>query len=145
MHHTLFHPRTHVGPFPDGDFYRLRNAADVHAALAVRDDVFTLSGHLHLPTTAARDGVRETVAPSTSSFPPAGLLIDAGPTGSTVRLAPLAGGRGMAEAYVRAAAGNAHGQGVAAYADRGLLSGLPQVDERADVVGTGVPGTVRWR
>jgi 3',5'-cyclic AMP phosphodiesterase CpdA len=145
MHHTLFHPRAHVGPFPDGDFYRLRNADDVHAALAVRDDVVALSGHLHLPTTAARGGVREIVAPATSSFPPAGLLIDAGPTGTTIRLVPLAGGRGMAEAYVRAAAGNAHGQGVAAYADRGVLSEFPQVDERADVVGANVPGAVRWR
>jgi 3',5'-cyclic AMP phosphodiesterase CpdA len=144
-HHTLFHPRDHVGPFPDGDFYRLRNAEAVHEVLAGRDDVLVLSGHLHLPTTTARGGVREMVAPATSSFPPAGFVVEAGPTGTTVRLAPLAGERGMAEAYVRADAGNAHGQGIAAYADRGLLSALPQVDERDEVVGADVPGALRWR
>jgi 3',5'-cyclic AMP phosphodiesterase CpdA len=145
MHHTLFHPRDHVGPFPDGDFYRLRNADALHEAFAARGDVLALSGHLHLPTTAARDGVREVVAPAACSFPPAGLLVEAGPTGTTVRLVPLAGPRGMAEAYVRADAGNAHGQGITAYADRGLLSELPAVDERVDAVGTDVPGALRWR
>jgi 3',5'-cyclic AMP phosphodiesterase CpdA len=144
-HHTLFHPRDHVGPFPDGDFYQLRNAGALRETLAGRGGVLALSGHLHLPTTTARDGVREVVAPSTCSFPPAGLLVDCGPGGTTVRLVPLAGARGMAEAYVRADAGNAHGQGVAAYADRGLLSDLPQVDERVDTVGADVPGGLRWR
>jgi 3',5'-cyclic AMP phosphodiesterase CpdA len=144
-HHTLFHPRDHVGPFPDGDFYRLRNAQHAHEELAERGGVLVLSGHLHLPTTTARGGVREIVAPATCSFPPAGLLIDSGPTGTTVRLVPLAGRQGMAEAYIRADAGNAHGQGVAAYADRGLLSGFPHVDERVDVVGAGVPEALRWR
>jgi 3',5'-cyclic AMP phosphodiesterase CpdA len=144
-HHALFHPRDHVGPFPDGDFYQLRNAGPVRETLADRSGVLALAGHLHLPSTTARDGVREILAPSTCSFPPAGLLVEAGPEGTTVRLVPLAAGRGMAEAYVRASAGDAHGQGVAAYADEGLLADLPQADERADVVGTDVPGAVRWR
>ncbi|WP_152040441.1 metallophosphoesterase family protein [Salinigranum salinum] len=144
-HHTLFHPRDHVGPFPDGDFYQLRNAGALREILAAHGGVLALSGHLHLPTTTARDGVREVVAPSTCSFPPAGLLVDCGPDGTTIRLVPLTGARGMAEAYVRADAGNAHGQGVAAYADQGLLSDLPQVDERVDAVGADVPGGLRWR
>jgi 3',5'-cyclic AMP phosphodiesterase CpdA len=145
MHHLLFHPRDHVGSFPDGDFYQLRNHDPVRAVLAARDDVLALSGHLHLPTTTVRDGVRELVAPSTCSFPPAGLLLEAGPQGTTVRFVPLAGGKGMAEAYVRADAGNAHGQGIAAHADDGLLTTLPRVDERVDVVGADVPGALRWR
>lgn len=144
-HHTLFHPREHVGPFPDGDFYQVRNARVVREVLADRGDVLALSGHLHLPTTTARDGVREIVAPATCSFPPAGLSIEAGPNGTTVRLVPLAGRQGMAEAYVRADAGNAHGQGIAAYADRGVVSEFPQVDERTEAVGADVPGALRWR
>jgi hypothetical protein len=145
MHHLLFHPRDHCGSFPDSDFYRLRNHDSLREALTARGDVLTLSGHIHLPLTTARDGVREVVAPSVCSFPPAGLLLEAGPRGTTVRLVPLAGTQGMAEAYVRANAGNAHGQGIAAHADEGLLTDLPQVDERVDVVGADVPGAVRWR
>ncbi|WP_142856268.1 metallophosphoesterase family protein [Salinigranum halophilum] len=147
MHHPLFHPRDHVGSFPESDFYQLRNHATLHTLLADRGDVLTLAGHVHLPSTAARDGVRELAAPSTCSFPPAGLLFEAGPAGTTVRLVPLAEGAGMAEAYVRAAAGNAHGQGIAAHADDGLVTDLPQADERVDtdVVGADVPGALRWR
>ncbi|AUV81292.1 serine/threonine protein phosphatase [Salinigranum rubrum] len=145
MHHMLFHPRDHVGSFPDGDFYRLRNHAPLREALTDRGDVLTLSGHIHLPSTTARDGVRELVAPSTCSFPPSGLLLESGPQGTTVRLVPLAGGQGMTEAYIRADAGNAHGQGIAAHADDGLFTVLPQVDERVDVVGADVPGALRWR
>lgn len=148
LHHPLFHPRRHVGPFPNGDFYRLRNAEALFDVLARRDDVLTLAGHLHLPTATVRDGVRELVAPSTCSFPPAGLLVESGPAGTTVRLVPLAGTRGMAEAYVRAAAGDAHGQGIASYVDDGLLTRLPQVDEtdeREAPVGSDVSEAVQWR
>jgi predicted phosphodiesterase len=145
LHHLLSHPRHHVGRFPDGDFYRVRNHAPLRAALSTRDDVLTLSGHLHLPTATTRDGVRELVAPSTCSFPPAGLVLEAGPTGTTVRLVPLASRHGTTEAYIRAEAGNAHGQGIAAHADDGLFTDLPVVDERVDVVGADVPGALRWR
>lgn len=145
LHHPLFHPRRHIGPFPNGDFYRLRNAEALFDVLSRRDDVLTLAGHLHLPTTTAKDGVRELIAPSTCSLPPAGLLVEAGPGGTTVRLVPLAGRRGTAEAYIRAAAGDAHGQGVASYVEDGLLQRLPQVDERKAAVGGDVSDAIQWR
>jgi hypothetical protein len=66
-------------------------------------------------------------------------------------MVPLAGPNGMAEAHLLARNGNAHGQSVAAHADRGVLADFPLVDEcewateaRADV-GVDVPGAVRWR
>jgi predicted phosphodiesterase len=128
LHHNLTHARRHTGPFPDADFHRVNGAPSLRSLLADHDVPLVLSGHLHWPATAAVDGVRELLAPATCSFPQAALVLDVGPDGTVVRMVPLADGTGTAEAYVRAAAGNAHGQGVAAYADRGVLSTLPFVD-----------------
>jgi hypothetical protein len=148
LHHNLFHPRQHTGQFPDGDFYQLRNADELAAVLAAHDVPLVLSGHIHWPATAVFDGVRELIAPATCSFPQAFFLLDIDREGTTVRLVPLAGPKGIAEAYTLARNGAAHGQGVATHADRGLLSSLPLVDERAPTnrpVGVDVPGAVRWR
>ncbi|ELZ85541.1 putative phosphohydrolase [Haloferax elongans ATCC BAA-1513] len=148
LHHNLFHPRQHTGQFPDADFYQLRNADELTGILADHGVPLAFSGHIHWPATAVRDGVRELIAPATSSFPQSFLLVEVDREGTTVRLVPLAGPKGMAEAYTLASSGNAHGQGIAAHADRGLLSSLPLVDERTPpnrVVGADVPGAVRWR
>lgn len=148
LHHNLFHPRQHTGQFPDGDFYQLRNASALTEILATHGVPLVLSGHIHWPATAVRDGVREIIAPATCSFPQSFLLVDIDRMGTTIRLVPLAGPKGIAEAYTLASRGAAHGQGIAAHADRGLLSSLPLVDERTPPnrpVGSDVPGAVRWR
>jgi 3',5'-cyclic AMP phosphodiesterase CpdA len=131
LHHNLTHPRRHTGPFPDADFYRANGADGLAAALSEHDVPLVLSGHLHWPGVARAGGGRELLAPATCSFPQAALTVETGPDGTVVRLVPLSDGPGMAEAYVRAAAGNAHGQALAAYADRGRLADLPLVDEPA--------------
>ena len=148
LHHNIFHPRRHTGQFPEGDFYQLRNADALVETLAAHDVPLALSGHIHWPATTVRDGVREVIAPATCSFPQSFFLVDIDRTGTVIRLVPLAGPTGTAEAYTLARTGAAHGQGVAAHADRGTLSSFPVVDERATVrssVGSDVPGGVRWR
>lgn len=151
MHHNVFHPREHTGQFADGDFYQLRDADRMVETLSRGGASLVLSGHIHWPATARRDGVREVIAPATCSFPQAALLMDVGPLGTEIRMVPLAGPNGMAEAHLLARNGNAHGQSIAAHADRGVLADFPLVDEcewatdaRADV-GADVPGAVRWR
>lgn len=148
LHHNLFHPREHSGQFPDGDFYQLRNSDTLHEILAAHDVPLVLSGHIHWPATTVRDGVREVIAPATCSFPQSVFVADIDRAGTTIRLVPLAGPKGIAEAYTLARNGAAHGQGIAAHADRGVLSSFPLVDERTAVhppVGSDVPGGVRWR
>jgi predicted phosphodiesterase len=133
LHHTLLHPRRHVGGFPDGDFYQLEDADALRSLLAEHGAGLVLSGHLHWPATASADGVREVVAPAVCSFPQAGLVLDVGPSGTEIRLLPLAGPTGVAEAYSHARSGSAHGQGIAAHADRGYLASFPLVDEQSTV------------
>ncbi|ELZ91620.1 putative phosphohydrolase [Haloferax mucosum ATCC BAA-1512] len=148
LHHNLYHPRQHTGQFPDGDFYQLRNADELREILASHGVPLVFSGHIHWPATAVRDGVREITAPATCSFPQSFLLVEIDRSGTTIRLVPLAGPKGMAEAYTLASSGSAHGQGIAAHADRGLLSTLPLVDERtppSQSVGGNVSEAVRWR
>jgi predicted MPP superfamily phosphohydrolase len=153
LHHNVFHPREHTGQFAEGDFYQLRNADEVAATLSQHDVPLVLSGHIHWPATARRRGVRELIAPATCSFPQAMLVVDIGPFGTDVRMVPLAGPKGTAESYMLVRDGNAHGQSIAAHAERGALTDLPMVDERRTErrdetergVGADVPGTVRWR
>jgi predicted phosphodiesterase len=132
LHHTLLHPRRHVGGFPDGDFYQTGNADALRSLLAAHGARLVLSGHLHWPATARADGVREVVAPAVCSFPQAGMVVDVGPGGTEIRLVPLAGPAGVAEAYSHARSGSAHGQGIATHADRGYLASFPLVDESAE-------------
>ncbi|WP_363465678.1 metallophosphoesterase family protein [Halogeometricum borinquense] len=150
-HHNVFHPREHTGQFADEDFYQLRNADEVVETLSSGGESLVLSGHIHWPATARQGGVREIIAPATCSFPQAAMLLDVGPLGTEVRMVPLAGPNGVAEAYSLAQTGNAHGQSIVSHADRGVLADFPLVDEFewtantcADVAAD-VPGAVRWR
>ncbi len=134
LHHNLLHARLHTGQFPDADCYRLRNADALRGILAAHDVPLVLSGHIHWPAVAARDGVREVISPAACSFPQAAMLVDIEPSGTTVRLLPLAGRRGSAEAYIRARTGGAHGQGIAEHAERGYLRTLPRRTEQQPAV-----------
>jgi hypothetical protein len=75
------------------------------------------------------------------------LLLDVTPWGTTVRLVPVAGRRGMTEAYDLACEGSDHSRTLAAQADAGYFAGLPLVDERTSTarVGGEVPRSLRWR
>lgn len=147
LHHNLVHAHRHTGQFPDADFYQLQNADALRAVLSRHGVPLVLSGHLHWPAAAERDGVREVLAPATCSFPQAVLLFDVTPTGTTVRLVPIADRQGVAEAYTYARTGSAHGQGIAEHADRGYFGDLPAFVEQPPSVpqSTDVPSSVRWR
>jgi 3',5'-cyclic AMP phosphodiesterase CpdA len=127
LHHNLTHADEHTGTFPKAHEYHLRNDDELSRLLARHGDALVCSGHLHWPAVGRRGRTRELLAPAVCSFPQAAALLDVGPGGTTVRFVPLSGARGMAEAYTLAAAGNAHGQAIAAHADDGF--DLPLVDE----------------
>lgn len=147
MHHNLFSPRRHSHYFVRDEAACVRNGETLEAVLRRGGAGLVLSGHLHWPATTARDGLRELVAPATCSFPPAMLLLDVTPWGTTVRLVPVAGRRGLTEAYDLACEGTAHSRTLAAQAEAGYFDGLPLVDERTSTarVGGDVPRSLRWR
>lgn len=60
-----------------------------------------LTGHLHVPSIAEIDGLREVNAPATSTFPPAYLVLEIGPSGTVVRYVPLGDAAEMRTAYDR--------------------------------------------
>lgn len=60
-----------------------------------------LTGHLHIPSIAEIDGLREVNAPATSTFPPAYLVLEIGPSGTVVRYVPLGDVGEMRTAYDR--------------------------------------------
>jgi 3',5'-cyclic AMP phosphodiesterase CpdA len=129
LHHNLTRADEHTGEFPEADQYHLRNDDELAAVLDRHGGALVCSGHIHWPAVGRRGPSRELLAPATCSFPQAALLLDVGPTGTTVRFLPLSRAKGVAEAYTLAAAGNAHGQAIAAYADDGF--DFPLVDESA--------------
>jgi DNA repair exonuclease SbcCD nuclease subunit len=88
-----------------------------------------LTGHLHNPGIATTGSLHEIAGPASGSFPQAYLLIDIGPSGTTVRYVPLAGEDGMSEAHTARAT---DGETSAAYAGFGAiqLARMPLVTER---------------
>lgn len=58
--------------------------------LAAHDAPLVLTGHLHMPSTAQEQGVREVMVPTTCSFPQSYLLVEVGPAGTEIRLVPVA-------------------------------------------------------
>jgi metallophosphoesterase superfamily enzyme len=145
MHHNLFSTARHTHTRSGGR--RVANAASLARVLRTGGAPLVLSGHLHWPSTTVRDGVREVVAPSTCSFPPAVLLLDVTPWGTTVRVRSIAGRRGLCEAYDLARRGNRHSRRLAARADAGYFETLPVVNERPGTshVVDDVPASLRWR
>jgi 3',5'-cyclic AMP phosphodiesterase CpdA len=139
LHHGVSHPREHTGRFPDADFYQVRDADPLREVLAAGGADLVVSGHIHWPATARVDGLREVVAPSVCSFPPSYLLVDVTPTGTTVRLVPLADRVGMIEAYAHARDGAAHGRGIARWADATLGDDLLVAAERVGATRYRVP------
>lgn len=63
--------------------------------LARHDAPLLLTGHLHMPSAALHDGVRELMMPTTCSFPQGYCLVDVGPEGTEVRFVPVTDFEGM--------------------------------------------------
>ena len=73
----------------------LRNGESVMTTLTAAGVPLALTGHIHLPGIAARDGtgnapVSEVTAPSICTFPQAYLVVDIDSRGTTVRYVPTA-------------------------------------------------------
>jgi len=67
------------------------NSDALVSALTENGVDIVFSGHIHMPATATTRGVQEVVAPATSSFPLAYLVVDVGPQGTIIKQVPLAG------------------------------------------------------
>lgn len=105
---------------------------NAEALVAIMDDhdaPLHVSGHLHVPAVARSGNVRELVAPSLCSFPQAYLLVTIDETGTTVRLAPVAGPAEVVESYMLAQDDSAHSQAVVELVAEQLRA-LPLADER---------------
>lgn len=69
--------------------------------LLEHDVQLVLTGHLHIPSIAEIDSLREVNAPATSTFPPAYLVLEVGPDGTVVRYVPLGDVEEIRMAYDR--------------------------------------------
>lgn len=79
----------------------LGNARPLIDTLREHDVPLVLTGHLHIPSIADTDGVREVNAPATSTFPPAYLVLEIGPSGTDVRYVPLGDSTEVRTAFTR--------------------------------------------
>ncbi|PSP55135.1 metallophosphoesterase [Halobacteriales archaeon QS_1_67_19] len=98
-------------------------------SLVADHDALHVSGHVHLPAMTRYRGANGLICPALSSFPQAYALAEIGPTGTTVRLVPVADERGLAEAYELA---QNHSNRSATVVDlvANQLADLPLIDER---------------
>lgn len=62
-----------------------------------------VTGHFHLPMTGVDNGVREIATPTTCSFPQSYLMFTITPSGTEIRLVPIADPDGLALAHDRRA------------------------------------------
>lgn len=87
------------GPMPPTEEWSffISNAEAFLEVLESHDVELVLTGHLHVPAIGRAKSIREITVPSTGSYPNASLLLDIGPTGTTVRYVPLVGPAGSAE------------------------------------------------
>jgi Icc protein len=88
-----------------------------------------LTGHLHMPSTAKEDGVREVMAPTTCSFPQAYLLLQIGPDGTTVRHVPCTDQTGLRYSFSERSTDSVTSRGLTAMAAV-RCADFPLVDER---------------
>lgn len=79
--------------------FTLRNREAVGSLLARHDVPLVISGHHHVPAIARPAGLTQLVAPAACAYPQAHLLLEIGPSGTTVRMIPHADRDQQIEAY----------------------------------------------
>lgn len=107
----------------------LRNPDPFVDVLSSHDVPLMLTGHLHMPSTATQDGIREVMAPTTCSFPQAYLLLEVGPEGTTVRQVPCTDQSGLRYSFSERSADSVTSRGLTAMAAV-RCADFPLVDER---------------
>jgi len=130
---VLHHP---ISPIPDpveaafpASRFRLREPKAVADALVDAGVDLVVSGHIHWPYATTYRGLKVVGAPSSSSFPPAYLLLHIDPRGTTVSIVPLADRAGLTEAYEFAVADERRGDAIREAVAGGYFGGLPMVEE----------------
>ncbi|WP_324663319.1 metallophosphoesterase family protein [Haloarcula sediminis] len=118
MHHNL-------GSLPENPGGKWANfpvddARETREILATNDVALVLSGHHHVPAVLDHRGPEEVVAPAVCSYPQAMLDIRIGPSGTDVRLVPLANATETAEARRHAQRGKPLAVGLLDSIDRRL-------------------------
>lgn len=78
--------------------FQIDDASETREVLLSNDVALVLSGHHHVPAVLDHGRPREILAPPVCSYPQAMLDIRIGPTGTSVRLVPLADATEVAEA-----------------------------------------------
>ncbi|NHN59753.1 MULTISPECIES: metallophosphoesterase [Halorussus] len=127
-HHNLPGLDAAVGPDGHAPHPPVGDAPALVDALSGRDALH-VSGHVHLPAAITGD-VRGLVCPALSSYPQSYVLAEVGPSGTTLRLVPVADDEGLAEAYDLA---QTHSDRSANICDlvENQLADLPLADERS--------------
>ena len=131
---VIHHPLASVPDPFDGalseDAYRVDEPAAVADAFVGGGVDLAITGHVHWPYAAEYKGVNVVGAPSSASFPPAYLVIDVTPSGTTVSLVPLAGEYGLSEAYEFALQDEYRGEPIATALDEGYFGQFPVVEQQ---------------
>ncbi|SEW23478.1 metallophosphoesterase family protein [Halobacterium jilantaiense] len=128
-HHPLTGPAAHESPMPPAPLHPPMQSAGALAAVLDRHDVpLAVTGHNHWPSLSDLGDTWELAAPAACSLPPAMLVIDVTPTGTTVSLVPLADREGLEEAYLHATGGSERARAIADRVAAGHLDALPFVD-----------------
>jgi len=136
LHHPVSPlPEPIEGAFPAQQF-RLRDPAATADMLRAAGVELVVTGHVHWPYATTYRGLRVVGAPSSSSFPPAYLLLHLDARGTTVSIVPLADEDGLTEAYEFAVADERRGSAIQAAVADGYFEAFPMVDERT-VASTG--------
>jgi predicted MPP superfamily phosphohydrolase len=106
----------------------LRNPEPLIDTLLDHDVPLVLTGHLHIPSIAEIDALREINAPATSTFPPAYLIIEIGPSGTVIRYVPLGNTGEMGTAFSRRSKLKPKSQALTGMASARVAS-FPLIDE----------------
>ncbi|MDS0260575.1 metallophosphoesterase [Haloarcula sp. S1CR25-12] len=118
LHHNLGslpeNPGGNWANFPVDD------ARETREILVANDVALVLSAHHHVPAVLDHRGPKEVIAPAVCSYPQAMLDIRIGPSGTDVRLAPLADATAVAEARRHARRGKPLAVGILESIDRRL-------------------------
>lgn len=107
----------------------LRQPDEFVDVLAREEVRLVVSGHMHVPGVSRTAGVREVLAPSSSSFPLAYLLFEIGPNGTEVRYVSIGNAGESTTAYHQRCRLNRKNRALAGLAATRLAS-FPLVAER---------------